>query len=123
MREDRPFRCDVSALCVAAAAAARGVDPAAVASRRRGRARVAEARQLALYLHHVVYGASLSACGRALRRDRASVRHACAVIEDRRDDPRFDRCVAALEAGLSAQRALISLFRSFPATPAIGDDS
>ncbi|ATQ69446.1 MULTISPECIES: helix-turn-helix domain-containing protein [Methylosinus] len=122
MAEKKKFPDAASRLCIAATAAARGVEPAAIASRRRGRAPIAEARQLAVYLHHVVYGASLSACARALRRDRASVRHACAVIEDRRDDPRFDRAVAALEAGLLAQRGLLLLYRSFLATPTIGDD-
>jgi chromosomal replication initiation ATPase DnaA len=122
MPDDTKSHAALSTLCVVAAAAARRIDPAAIASRRRGRAPVAEARQLALYLHHVVYGASLSACARALRRDRASVRHACAAVEDRRDDPRYDRAVAALEAGLSAQRGLLLLFRSFPAAPTIGDD-
>jgi hypothetical protein len=70
-----------------------------------------------------VFGASLSACGHALARDRASVRHACAAIEDRRDDPRFDRAVAALEAGLRAQAGLVSLLRSFSGTSTIGDNS
>jgi hypothetical protein len=123
MTDERICRSELALLCVAAAAAARGVDPAAIRSPRRERAKIAAARQLALYLHHVVFGASLSACGRAFRRDRTSVRHACAIIEDRRDDPRFDRAVAALEAGLRAQRDLVSLLRSFPATPIIGDDS
>ncbi|MBY6241676.1 helix-turn-helix domain-containing protein [Methylosinus sp. Sm6] len=123
MCDDSRFCSAVSALCVAASASARGVDPGAVASARRGRAPVSATRQLAVYLHHVVFGASLSACARAFHRDRASVRHACATIEDRRDDPRFDRAVAALEAGLAAQRELVALFQSFSATPAIGDDS
>lgn len=120
MSDVKLSRSDFASLCVAAAAAARGVDPAAIRSPRRERAPIAEARQLALYLHHVVFNASLSACGRALQRDRASVRHACAVIEDRRDDPGFDRAVAALEAGLFAQRDLLSLL-SASATPMMGD--
>jgi hypothetical protein len=123
MTDAKISRNQFSSLCVAAAAAARGVDCAAIRSPRRERAKIAAARQLALYLHHVVFGASLSACGHALARDRASVRHACAAIEDRRDDPRFDRAVAALEAGLRAQAGLVSLLRSFSATSTIGDNS
>ena len=111
------------ALCVAAAAAACGVDPGALRGPRRGRAPVADARHLALYLDHVAFGVSLSACGRAIARDRASVRHACARMEDRRDDGDFDRAVAALEHALGAQKRLLeALALSFTQHPT-GDDS
>jgi hypothetical protein len=73
----------------------------------RGPAPVARARQLAVYLQHVVFGVSLSACGRSFGRDRKSVRHACAKIEDGRDEPRFDCAVARLEEALRAQRAML----------------
>ncbi|WP_018267569.1 helix-turn-helix domain-containing protein [Methylosinus sp. LW4] len=112
-----------SALCAAAAAAVCGVPPDALRSARRGRANVADARHLAVYLDHVAFGASLSACARAFARDRASIRHACARVEDRRDEENFDRAVAALEQALRAQRRLVETiafsFRSHPT----GDDS
>ncbi|WP_161912099.1 helix-turn-helix domain-containing protein [Methylosinus sp. C49] len=112
-----------SALCLAAVSAACGVAPEALLSASRGRANVADARHLAVYLDHVAFGASLSACGRAFARDRASVRHACARIEDRRDQEDFDRAVAALEQALRAQRRLIeTIALSFTSHPT-GDDS
>lgn len=65
--------------------------------RSRCRNATARARQLAMYLSHVVLGRSLKAVGDAFGRDRTTVSHACALIEDMRDDPRFDDEVSALE--------------------------
>jgi hypothetical protein len=94
-------------LAAGAAAAAGGVPVAALASPRRLRAPIARARQLAVYLHHVALGATLSDCARHFGRDRATVRHACAHIEDMRDEPRFDCAAGRLEAALVAQRNMI----------------
>lgn len=63
----------------------------------RGRAKVALARQVAMYLAHVVCGMSLTQVGRVFDRDRTTVAHACGLIEDRRDDPCFDRVIDLLE--------------------------
>ncbi len=63
----------------------------------RGRANVALARQVAMYLAHVVCGLTLTDTGRLFGRDRTTVAHACGVIEDRRDDPLFDRALDLLE--------------------------
>lgn len=63
----------------------------------RGRAKVARARQVAMYLAHVACGMSLSEVGRTFARDRTTVSHACGVIEDGRDDPTFDRVLELLE--------------------------
>jgi chromosomal replication initiation ATPase DnaA len=63
----------------------------------RGRAGVALARQIAMYLAHVVGGQSLTDIGAHFRRDRTTVAHACRMIEARRDDPSFDRVVELLE--------------------------
>ncbi|SFZ85899.1 dnaA protein helix-turn-helix [Devosia enhydra] len=68
----------------------------------RGTAPVAEARQLAMYLVHVILGRSYTEIGRLFGRDRTTVAHACAIIEDRRDEPEFERRIAALEARLEA---------------------
>ncbi len=97
----------VVGLSVAAAAAAAGLPAAALADPWRRRANVAQARHLAVYLHHVALGASLSACARDFAGDRASMRYACARIEDLRDDPAFDRCAARLERALAAQRDMV----------------
>lgn len=63
----------------------------------RGRKRVALARQVSMYLAHVVCGYKLGDVGSLFARDRTTVAHACEVVEDRRDDPTFDRVVELLE--------------------------
>lgn len=64
----------------------------------RGRAPVAQARQVAMYLTHVVFRLSLSDTGTLFGRDRTTVAHACSVIEDMRDDAVFDRVMELLES-------------------------
>jgi hypothetical protein len=95
-------------LTLAAVAAARR--EGAILAQTRGPAASAYARHLAIYLQHVAFGASISACARFFNRDRASVRHACARIEDARDDPHIDVALTALESALRAQSILVSTF-------------
>jgi chromosomal replication initiation ATPase DnaA len=64
----------------------------------RGRARVALARQVAMYLAHVGCGLSLTEVGAMFERDRTTVAHACRVVERRRDDPNFDDAIDLLES-------------------------
>ncbi len=94
-------------LSLAAAAATAGLPAAALADPWPRRAKAARARHFAVYLHHVALGASLSACARDFACDRASMRYACARIEDLRDDPAFDRCSTRLERALSDLRNMI----------------
>lgn len=63
----------------------------------RGSARVALARQVAMYLGHVQFGMNLTDVGRLFSRDRTTVAHACSIVEERRDEPAFDRAVELLE--------------------------
>lgn len=70
----------------------------------RGEAPIAFARQVAMYVAHVWLAMSLSEVGRRFERDRTTVAHACRVVEDRRDDPRVDRVVTALESATDAWR-------------------
>lgn len=63
----------------------------------RGRKHVALARQTAMYLAHTVCEMTLTETGQLFERDRTTVAHACAVIEDRREDPAFDRAIDMLE--------------------------
>jgi chromosomal replication initiation ATPase DnaA len=63
------------------------------------------ARNLAMYLAHVAFGMSLARVGSAFARDRTTVSYACKVIEGRRDDPRFDRWLEALERTIAAAPA------------------
>jgi len=58
---------------------------------------VAAARQLAMYLMHVGLGRSLGNVGQFFGRDRSTVSHACALVEDRRDNAAFDARVTCLE--------------------------
>lgn len=71
--------------------------PADLLRTTRGRAGVALARQIAMYLAHVVGGQTLTDVGTHFRRDRTTVAHACRLVESRRDDPSFDRVVELLE--------------------------
>ena len=68
----------------------------------RGRARVAFARQIAMYLAHVVMSLNYSEIGRIFRRDRTTAAYACRVIEDLRDNPSTDALLEALETALGA---------------------
>ena len=66
------------------------------ASTRRG-ARAAFARQVAMYLMHVVYRLSLAEAAGHFGRDRSTALHACRHVEDLRDDDHFDRELLDLE--------------------------
>ena len=85
-------------------AGVRGVATRQLLSPKRGEADVALARQLAMYLMHVVLGRLYHEVGRFFGRDRTTVSHACAVIEDLRDDPEFDAEVSRLERRLVMRR-------------------
>lgn len=63
----------------------------------RGYAKVALARQAAMYLAHTACSLTLTEVGRLFLRDRTTVAHACSVIEDRRDDAVFDHVMGLLE--------------------------
>ncbi|MDH6269140.1 hypothetical protein M2360_004566 [Rhizobium sp. SG_E_25_P2] len=54
-------------------------------------------QQIAMYVCHVVLQMTMSEVGRGFGRDRSTVGHACARVEDRRDEAGFDRLVAAIE--------------------------
>lgn len=63
---------------------------------------MALARQTAMYLAHVGCSLSLTEVGTLFERDRTTVAHACALIEDRRDNPDFDRALELLERAVRA---------------------
>jgi hypothetical protein len=58
---------------------------------------VARVRQIAMYVTHVSLGVSMQEVGRCFGRDRTTVRHACHLIEDMRDDDDFDLTVVRTE--------------------------
>lgn len=59
-------------------------------------------RQIAMYLSHVVLSVSYRTIAIAFGRDRSTVMHACAVVEDRRDDLGYDRFVERCERCVNA---------------------
>jgi chromosomal replication initiation ATPase DnaA len=83
-------------------AAVFGVSERDLRAASRGSAPVAFARQVAMYLGHVVFGLSLTRVGQGFGRDRTTARHACHLVEDYRDDPAIDRILALLERGCCA---------------------
>lgn len=76
-------------------------------SRTRDAADVAEARQIMMYLAHVAGAIPMTDIGRLYGRDRTTVMHACSLIEDRRDEPRFNRTLDLVE-GIVARLARLS---------------
>jgi chromosomal replication initiation ATPase DnaA len=79
----------------------RAVPPPLLLHRSRGDAPVAAARQLAMYLTHVVLRRSYAEIGSFFGRDRTTVAYACARIEDLRELPEIEAEVARLEEELA----------------------
>ncbi len=69
-------------------------------ARTRRKAHVAFARQVAMYLTHVVCGITLTEVGMLFGRDRTTVAYACRIVEDRRDDTLFDASLDHLETAI-----------------------
>jgi hypothetical protein len=65
--------------------------------RRERRRQQCHARQIAMYVCHVALRIPQSDVAYAFGRDRTTVRHACAAVEDRRDSPAYDDFVGAVE--------------------------
>ncbi len=78
------------------------VEPLDLGAATRRSPRVAFARQVSMYLAHVVCGLSMTEVGALFARDRTTVAHACEVVEDRRDDPDLDGRLERLECAISA---------------------
>ena len=93
----RPDGVDDCRLALAIAAAAFDVPPVEISAPKRRGADVAAARHVAIYLAHIVFQASMQSVAEAFGRDRTSVAHAVHRVEDRRDDPAFDRLMERLE--------------------------
>ncbi len=73
------------------------IDIAHLRATSRGQAHVALARQVAMYLAHCAFRLTHAEVGQLFDRDRSTVSYACALVEDRRDDPVFDRTLFQLE--------------------------
>lgn len=73
------------------------VDVDQIRGESRGQMQVAQARQVAMYLMHCAFGIPLTTIGHVFSRDRTTVRHACKIVEDRRDDQSYDYILHNLE--------------------------
>ena len=58
---------------------------------------IAQVRQIAMYVAHVVMRLSMKEVGLGFDRDRTTVLYACHQVEDLRDDLEFDQMVARAE--------------------------
>lgn len=79
-----------------------GIPSRELRSRTRAGRTAAQARQLGMYVAHVVLGLTMREVGLGFGRDRTSVVHACHLIEDMRDDIEFDRIVVMTERVVAA---------------------
>jgi chromosomal replication initiation ATPase DnaA len=71
----------------------------------RMRSHTAGARQLAMYLCHVLLGMTMTQVGQFFGRDRTTVAYACGHVEDMRDDGGdYDRRLVDLEERIEAAR-------------------
>lgn len=78
------------------------VEPELLLAPSRGRANVARARQVAMYLAHIGCELSLTAVGRLFGRDRSTVAHACRRVEDAREHPSFNHSIRIMECTVRA---------------------
>jgi len=104
-------RCQLRQVIDPAVALVFSVDPSELGAATRRSPRAAFARQVAMYLSHVVCGLSMTEVGSLFSRDRTTVAHACEVVEDRRDDPELDECVERLECAVAAVVGTIAWHR------------
>jgi chromosomal replication initiation ATPase DnaA len=73
----------------------------------RGAKQAALARQVAMYLAHIVFAMSVTSVARGFGRDPTTVRHAIQRVETLREDPELNRTLGWLEAtlhGVAEQR-------------------
>lgn len=68
----------------------------------KGPARMSYARQVAMYLMHVVFQIRITNVGRAFGRDPSTASYACHLIENEREDSLFDQKLQKLEEFLNS---------------------
>lgn len=77
-----------------------GVELKDMCSAKRSAPRAAFARQIAMYLSHIVFKMTISQIGTAFGRDRSTACHAVHHVERMRDDAEIDRTLLQLEVML-----------------------
>lgn len=85
------------AIALRLAARSSGIPASDVVLSRRVSRRVSTARQIGMYLAHTAAGLPLTKVAEYFGRDRSTAAHACRLIEDRRDNRKFDAELADLE--------------------------
>ncbi|MEM9838919.1 MAG: helix-turn-helix domain-containing protein [Pseudomonadota bacterium] len=113
--EDRPEGpqewCTAADLVIGVTARAFGVPRECFLLKRRSTADVAFARQVAMYLLHIVFGGTYKEAGELFGRERTTVAYACSLVEDERDDADLDRKLDLLEESLDRLWAIECLRR------------
>lgn len=89
-------------IVVTMAAFAFGASRNVVASRLRTTGRTCAARRAAMYLVRTQFDWPLRRVAQAMGRDRSTIGLGCRWIEERRDDPRFDRIIVQLERSMAS---------------------
>ncbi|MFD0915886.1 helix-turn-helix domain-containing protein [Pseudahrensia aquimaris] len=102
-----PYRDSVCALCEKMVALHLDVSLGALRAPTRRNADIALARQIAMYLAHTTFSLPLTEVGIYFKRDRTTVTHACAVVENRRDSMSFEVTVSQLESLLIEVRSAV----------------
>jgi chromosomal replication initiation ATPase DnaA len=92
-----PLRAGMTQIVVAHAY---GVALADIRAPKRGAPQAAFARQIAMYLAHVVFSMSTTAVARGFGRDRSTACYAIQRVEEMREDPELNRTLGWLEATL-----------------------
>lgn len=59
--------------------------------------RIARIRQFGMYIAHTMFGLSMAEVAYAFSRERTTVKHACHLIEDMRENEKFDQNVSDFE--------------------------
>ncbi len=101
-RQNSEQECALAHLVCAVVSIEFGVQTNQIITLTKGPAHLCFARQVAMYLMHVVYQIRLAAIARAFGRDPSTVSHACRCIEEARDDLALDVKLTALEDFLDA---------------------
>jgi chromosomal replication initiation ATPase DnaA len=86
-------------------ASAFGVTRSALQAPGRGKATIACARQVGMYLAHTRLRQPYVAAGALFNRDRTTAAHACRRVEDKREDRRFDALIDCLERAIDCRAA------------------
>ncbi len=92
-----PLRAGMAQIVVAHAY---GVELSDIRARSRGESRAARARQIAMYLAHVVFSMTVAEVARGFGRNRSTALYAIQRVEALREDPELNRRLGWLEATL-----------------------